>query len=221
MSSSVPGNISYMLTLIAKNIIMKMGLSREHIEAIATGSPVPLPDFTILDVGCGYGKWGFLIRDTFDVMLAQNFNKPDWKIRLTAIEPFDKCITDIQRDIYNEIIQKDIWEVIDELGQYDLVLMGDVIEHFEKEEAHRLLKGLFQHSGNILISTPLGMMPQGAWAGNEREVHRSGWELVDFKEYTVVEHKIIQDEFTGELLKGMNIPKIGLLVLWLRQESSA
>jgi len=196
-----------MLNLIAKNIFKNIDISNLNLTELVEGKPLPLPEFSILDVGFGYGKWGFLIRDTFEVMIGQNFNKLDWKINITGVEPFNKCITSIQKELYNKIIAKDIFDVIDDLDKYDLIIIGDVIEHFEKDKAYELLDKLFEHSDNTLVSTPLGFMPQGAWAGNEKEIHRSGWVLKDFGQYTIVEHKVLEDDlFTDILSKIPDIP---------------
>ena len=99
-----------------------------------------------------------------------------------------------------------------------------MIEHFEKEKAHKLLSKLFEHSQNIIISTPLGFMPQNAWAGNQLEIHKSGWELKDFAKYKVIEHKIVEEKSLKEILE--KIPGIpaemktnnNLLVLWIRKK---
>ncbi len=225
MSSSLPVNIPYVLDLISKNIYSRVNPVEINLFDNLKGKPRFLPEFRILDIGVGFGKWGFLIRDTFEVMIAQNFDRKDWKIYLTGIEPFKKCITSIQKEVYNEIIQKDVFDAMAQLGDYDLIIMGDVIEHIEKERAHHLLEKLLEHSNNIIISTPLGFLSQGAWAGNEKEVHKSGWELDDFKNYRVVEYKILKDTLFVDLIKmkGLNVPKsrvsgIELLVLWLKKE---
>jgi 2-polyprenyl-3-methyl-5-hydroxy-6-metoxy-1,4-benzoquinol methylase len=213
-----------MLNLISKNIHSKIDYSNIDFNGIAMGKPLPLPSFSILDVGMGFGKWGFLIRDTFEVMAGQNFKKADWKIDITGVETFDKCITPIQKQVYNKIIKRDIFDSIDELVKYDLIIMGDVIEHIEKPKAYKLLNELFKHTENILVSTPLGFMPQGAWAGNENERHVSGWELSDFKDYNVVEHRVLKDDLYTDILKNIpNVPKemsaqINLLVLWLQKK---
>jgi len=226
MSSSLPCNIPYVLSLVSKNIFAKLDFKKLNIKDVMDGKPLPLPKFSVLDVGLGFGKWGFLIRDTFDVMMGQNFKKADWKIHITGIEPFSKCITPIQKEVYNKILKKDVFEVIDKLGKYDLIMFGDVIEHFEKDKAYKLLDKLLQHSDNIIISTPLGFMPQGAWAGNEREIHRSGWVPEDFKKYHVVEYKIIEDDLFSDIMKKEiksipNLPKdaigVKLLVLWIKK----
>jgi SAM-dependent methyltransferase len=222
MSSSVPCNVPCVLKLIARNLFSKTDLSTFDFRAIAAGGPVPLPGFSILDVGCGFGKWGFLVRDTFDVMMGQHFSKPDWKISITGVEPFEPCITDIQRALYDDIVPCGIFEALPALGHFDLAILGDVIEHFEKAEAYDLLGRLFEHTENIIVSTPLGFMPQGAWAGNERETHKSGWEARDFEAFHVVEQQMVRDELVSDVLRWFpGIPDemkegIPILVVWLR-----
>jgi 2-polyprenyl-3-methyl-5-hydroxy-6-metoxy-1,4-benzoquinol methylase len=223
MSSSLPCNIPVVLEYVAKNIFSKIDSSKLNLSDIAQGKPISAPNFKILDIGAGFGKWGFLIRDTFDVMTFQRFNKKDWKMDITAIEPFPNCITPIQEQIYNRIIKKDFFECIDELGQFDLVIFGDVIEHFEKEVGHKVLKKILEHTNNVIVSTPNGFMPQGAWAENQLEIHKSGWTIKDFKKYNVVEHKVIKDNMFKNILETIpNVPEefkkpIGLLVLWIKK----
>jgi len=223
MSSSLPCNIPVVLEYITKNIFSKVDPSKLDLQAIAEGKPLPAPDFKILDIGSGFGKWGFLIRDTFDVMLFQNFNKEDWKLDITAIEPFPNCITPLQENIYNKIIKKEFFDCIDDLGQFDLVIFGDVIEHFEKEKGYEVLEKIFEHTNNIIVSTPNGFMPQGAWAENELEIHKSGWTIEDFSKYNVKEHCIVEDTMFKDLIASFpNVPEeykqtISLLVLWLQK----
>ncbi|MBN1791644.1 MAG: class I SAM-dependent methyltransferase [Bacteroidales bacterium] len=222
MSTSVPCNIPVVLKWISRNIFSKSDISSFDFQKVTTGKPFPIPDYKILDVGCGFGKWAFLIRDIFEVMLGQNFTRQEWKISITGVEPFKKCITNIQKELYNKIIPEDIFKVLPNLEYYDLIMLGDIIEHFEKAKAYELLDGLFKHTGNIIVSTPLGFMPQGAWADNILEIHRSGWEPEDFSRFTVKEYKILTDELFSDVLRQMpDLPDsmkngIRILVLWLR-----
>lgn len=222
MSSSVPCNVPYVLKLVARNIFSKVDLSALDVHAVLSGQPVPLPRFAVLDIGCGFGKWGFLLRDTFDVLMGQHFARADWRLSITGVEPFPPCITDIQRALYDEIVPADIFDALPHLGRFDLAILGDVIEHFEKPRGYELLRAVFEHTGNIIVSTPLGYMPQGAWAGNEREQHRSGWEPGDFDQFDVVESRILEDDlFAGFLAQFPGVPAelkqgLRLLVAWLR-----
>ena len=101
MSSSFPCNIPFVMELISKNIFSKIDISKINLKNLNKGKPAfKLDKYKILDIGSGYGKWGFMIRDYIEVMMLQNFNKKDWVIELTGVEPFDKCITPhSERDI--------------------------------------------------------------------------------------------------------------------------
>jgi 2-polyprenyl-3-methyl-5-hydroxy-6-metoxy-1,4-benzoquinol methylase len=90
---------------------------------------------SILDIGLGNGKMGFIARDFLDVMLGEKHRREDWKIKIDGIEIFSDYIQEHQRAIYNEIYLGDALEVIDALGSYDLIILGDVLEHFQKEKA--------------------------------------------------------------------------------------
>lgn len=224
MASSLPCNIPPMLEFIAKNIFKKFDVSKFNPTDLGEGKPLTAVNFSILDVGMGFGKWGFLIRDSFDVMTFQKFTKDDWTIKITGIEPFTKAITPIQKALYNEIITKDFFKCIDDLGKFDLVILGDVIEHFPKEEGYKVLDKLFEHTNNVLVSTPKGFLPQGAWGGNEKEVHLSGWELNDFDKYHVVDSEVVEDNLFTDIIKSIpNIPEemkkpTDLLVVWLSKK---
>ncbi len=222
MSTSLPCNIPVMLEYIAKNVFSKINTSDIGLSAIFEGGPLPAPAFSILDVGAGFGKWGFLIRDSFDVLSFQHFRKEEWTIDITAIEPFSKNITPLQEYIYNRIIRKELFDCIDDLGQYDLVVFGDVIEHFEKEKGYEALDKLLEHTGDLILSTPNGFLPQGSWGENDLEVHKSGWRLEDFERYPIVESRIVEDNLMKDLVEKLpNIPEemkkpISLIVVWLK-----
>jgi len=55
--------------------------------------------------------------------------------------------------------------------------MGDIIEHFTKEEGLRILKELVYKS--IIIVTPLQVFEQAAVYNNEFETHKSSWSNKD------------------------------------------
>ena len=88
---------------------------------------------SMLDIGLGNGKWGFLARDCLDVMLNESYHRSRWQVRIDGIEAYADYIQDHQRAIYDTIHIGDAFDVIDHLGTYDLVVLGDVLEHFEKD----------------------------------------------------------------------------------------
>lgn len=132
---------------------------------------------SILDVGLGNGKLGFIARDFLDVMIGERFRKDEWQLRLDGIEVFGEYIQDHQKAIYDQIHVGDAYDVIDRLGTYDVVVMGDVLEHFEKEKGWRLLDKCAAHASQALILfLPLGNgWVQPAIYGNPHETHRSCW----------------------------------------------
>ena len=89
---------------------------------------------SLLDIGLGNGKIGFLARDLLDTILGQRYKKEEWEIRIDGVEVFPDYIQEFQKAIYDNIIIGDAFDVIDPLGSYDLIFLGDVLEHFEKKE---------------------------------------------------------------------------------------
>ena len=132
---------------------------------------------SILDVGLGNGKLGFIARDYLDVMLGERYRRSDWKIRIDGIEAFPDYVQDYQRAIYDDIHLGDAYDVIDGLGSYDVVFLGDVLEHFEKPRAEAFLDKCCAHVKQaIILSIPLGeRWTQEDIYGNPYERHRSFW----------------------------------------------
>ena len=99
---------------------------------------------SILDIGIGFGKYGLLFREYLDVQKLQNgFSgvlSDHFSTRIDGIEIFDKYISTIQRNIYNNIYIGDAAQLIERLESYDVVFLSDIIEHFEKTTGHILLK---------------------------------------------------------------------------------
>jgi len=62
-------------------------------------------------------------------------------------------------------------DIIPKLGKYDLIIMGDVIEHVTKEEAISFLK-IVREKGPIILTTPDYWNEGKAIMGNEHEKHK-------------------------------------------------
>jgi hypothetical protein len=142
---------------------------------------------SLLDIGLGNGKFGFIARDFLDVMLGERYHKKDWKIKIDGIEIFENYIQDYQKSIYDEIFIGDAYDVIDELGQYELIYLGDVLEHIEKNRAYEFLEKCANHCNRFLIlSIPLGeKWIQPEMYGNPHEEHLSFWNAEDFEEFSI------------------------------------
>jgi hypothetical protein len=156
-----------------------------HIEAFAGFLSQSRPA-SILDIGLGNGKLGFVARDLLDVMLNERYRKQEWKVRIDGIEVFADYIQDHQRSIYNNIFIGDAHDVLDGLGTYDMIILGDVLEHFPKERALAFLDKCIVHAAkNVVVFIPLGKTwKQPAIYGNPYETHRSYWFFDEFKAFS-------------------------------------
>jgi hypothetical protein len=156
-----------------------------HIEAFTVFLMQSRPG-SILDIGLGNGKLGFVARDLLDVMLNESYRKADWKVRIDGIEVFGAYIQDHQRAIYNHILIGDAYDLVDTLGTYDMIILGDVLEHFPKERALAFLDKCAAHAAkNLVVFIPLGnSWKQPAIYGNPFETHRSAWFFDEFKPFS-------------------------------------
>jgi tetratricopeptide (TPR) repeat protein len=139
---------------------------------------------SVLDVGCGFGLWGFLCRMYLDVFPGRR-GKEQWRTRIEGVEAFAKYIMPHQEFLYDKIHIGEIQELFDQLGEFDLYIFGDILEHLPKQDGTRVLESAYRKAGKgILINVPLGE----GWLreGNEDnpyEAHVSVWDLADFAEY--------------------------------------
>jgi len=150
---------------------------------MANSTPAPITDIcrriikikpkSVLDVGIGFGKYGFLCREYTDIHYGNYF---EWKTRIDGIEGFEKYITKLQRCIYDNIYIGDAADIIKTLGVYDLIISVDMLEHLEKEKGKMLLKDIKKHCGTSIISLPIYPSKQkGGKFKNKFGPHRSVW----------------------------------------------
>ncbi len=134
---------------------------------------------SILDVGCGWGKYGFLSRE----YLAD----PYWdkeSVLIEAVEGYNKNINSVQREIYNNIYICNALDFDVYLKrEYDLVIIIDAFEHFTKEDGARLIEKLCMKTRNLLISIPRYVSVQKGYSDDsgKYEEHRAFWTRKMFK----------------------------------------
>lgn len=135
----------------------------------------------VLDVGVGFGKWGYLFREYGDVFKNKRYSPDDWKVIIHGIEIFEDYIHPATEYIYDEIFIGNAYDITDGLEEYEFIYAGDVIEHFEKEQAFDLLKKLQLKTQTLIVSIPLGKRwKQDSVLGNKHERHLSQWTKKDF-----------------------------------------
>jgi hypothetical protein len=132
---------------------------------------------SILDCGIGYGKYGVLFREYLDIWKV---DKPysERILKLYGVEVFKDYRNPIW-DLYDEVWEENIFLIWDQLPKVDLLFLGDIIEHFTKEDGKKLLDVLdYKHA---IILTPLEVSQQEEVYKNKFERHISSWGKEDFK----------------------------------------
>jgi SAM-dependent methyltransferase len=137
---------------------------------------------SVLDVGVGFGKYGFLSREYLELWDGRK-TYGDWKRRIDGIEVFERYLTPVHDYVYDRIYIGDALDVLPTIETtYDLVLLIDIVEHFEYEEAKRLLKECIRVGRNIIISTPRDILSGDETFGNPYQAHKFQWERRHFTE---------------------------------------
>lgn len=122
-----------------------------------------VPHGHVLDVGPGYGKAAVLLREYLNV-------KP---LRIDAVE-LEKSYVDAHGlcALYDDVRIGDVCDLTDaEFDAYDVILMGDVLEHIEDDRAFDLLRRI---RPRVIISTPVDWFATDDGLP-ESETHRSHW----------------------------------------------
>lgn len=170
---------------------------------------------SILDIGVGFGKYGFLSREYLDLWDGGDSYKT-WRRRIDGIEIFSDYITPVHHFIYNEIYIGNALELLPNIPQkYDLILLIDVIEHFTFEEGMNLLSLASACAKSILISTPKNMGAQGSVFGNTYETHKFQWKKSHFNGFR--QNYLIRDRESiiiclGELATKLNASRLNRIV---------
>lgn len=111
----------------------------------------------ILDIGAGFGKYGMLIKEALLSIQAEEtgniYPQPDF--RLVACENSPYFINQkLLSVIYDEVCEKNALDLkTEELSQFDLILLIDVVEHWTKQQYLDFISKI-PASTKVLISTP-------------------------------------------------------------------
>jgi 2-polyprenyl-3-methyl-5-hydroxy-6-metoxy-1,4-benzoquinol methylase len=109
---------------------------------------------SVLDIGTGFGKYGMLCREYLELWDGRK-KYSEFMRRIDGIEAFEDYITPVHRFVYNNMYIEDALKIVDKLDfKYDLILLIDVLEHFEKSTGRSFLEKMLQLHGGVLVSTP-------------------------------------------------------------------
>jgi hypothetical protein len=168
---------------------------------------------SILDVGIGFGKWGHLFREYTDIMEAEHeparYQRKNWRVRIDGIEGHKAYLTPMHRFLYNRIHVGDAAKLLPKLPYYDLIFLGDVIEHFDKGAGLKLLSEAFAKAGKaVIVSTPKFETEQEDVCGNELERHRSLWTAKEFRKLLGASVKTIDGATLLAVLRKESVPPL-------------
>lgn len=117
----------------------------------------PNANLRVLDIGAGAGAFACL-KDKYVVVDAVEVWEPN--VRKNNLE-----------SKYNHVYNMDIMDFDFEENSYDLVILGDVLEHLTVEDAQMLIAKMKKYGvKNGIIHVPF-LYEQGAKYGNEYETH--------------------------------------------------
>jgi len=170
---------------------------------------------SILDVGVGFGKWGHLFREYTDILEAERdparYRRENWRVRIDGIEGHAAYLTEMHRFLYNEIHVGDARALMKTLPGYDLIFLGDIIEHFEMATGMELLQDAFAKAGKaIIVSTPKFETEQEDLCGNELERHRSLWSAKEFLGFPGAQVTTVDDATLLAVIAKPGVPPLAL-----------
>lgn len=112
-------------------------------------------DSTVLDVGPYDGRWSDKLRGYFS--------------NIDAVEAFEPYIeTYSLKQKYKNIFISDVRDF--EFEHYDIIILGDVVEHMPTEDAQKLLSRLREKCNQLLVIIPFEY-PQDEYDNNKYQVH--------------------------------------------------
>jgi SAM-dependent methyltransferase len=125
---------------------------------------------TALDIGCGQGKRGRQIREAHP------------KAHITGVDIVAEYGEKFNLGaVYDVVELEGVWNyILPRLDRkFDLIVLGDVIEHLLKSDGVNLLHVLSYMAKNIVVIYPENLA-QGASYGQEADRHLSRWRIDDF-----------------------------------------
>ena len=128
---------------------------------------VPKDTESIIDVGSGYGVFGYILSKARDIK------------RLISIEPFDYSTPQ-----YNESHNMTWQEYYKtDPDSVDVIVSTEMIEHLEKEDALLFLEQAKKKSKTVIIATPFKFSDQDAYDDNDYQKHRCVLTVKDFEDH--------------------------------------
>jgi hypothetical protein len=148
---------------------------------------------SVLDVGKGFGKYGFLLHEYCGV---DNSTRPNPALTLSAQSRVTIDCVECNPDflwphlshLYRQTFFGRIESLYNSLPNYDVVLMADVIEHLTKEEALPIVRHFVDGGSSVIVSSPRIFFEQDLFESPD-ERHLSHWTPDDFRPVAVCDYQ--------------------------------
>ena len=139
---------------------------------MCVATKVPSKVTSILDCGCGRGRWGRFART--------DVNQDAYVIGADVFLPNLLFCKDY--GAYDDLVLTDARNLPFRSDSFNMILACEIIEHLSKEDGDLLLEDLERiANGRIIISTPNIDFAQDALYGNIHEIHKTRWRVQDFR----------------------------------------
>jgi hypothetical protein len=150
---------------------------------------------SILDIGAGFGRWGILFREFLEIWDTGKYDG-NWERTIDAVEIFEPYIKDYHKYFYDNIYIENALDFLKRTeNNYDLINLGDVVEHFIKKEGEELINLCLQRGKFVLITIPIGKYwQQDSVNENPYEEHKSVWYNNDFTKFRYYNIKCFEDQ---------------------------
>jgi hypothetical protein len=148
---------------------------------------------SVLDVGKGFGKYGFLLHEYCGIDSSVRPNptlslKQQSRIVVDAVECNPDYMWPHLDQLYRQVFTGRIEALYKELPRYDTVLMADVIEHLDKQNALLIVRHFIQAGSSMIIATPREFFQQELFESDD-EHHVSHWTVKDFHPIASVDYQ--------------------------------
>jgi len=138
---------------------------------------------SVLDVGVGFGTYGFLARAYLDVWRGRLFKK-SWQTIIDGIEYYKEFENPVYNFCYNTVFYGDAKDILPVLKKYDVVILFHVLEHMEKNQAIQVLAEAHHHAEKmIIVGVPATFFQTGCenWPAEQHRCHFTTQEFRDLK----------------------------------------